>query len=988
MFTIFSLYKGHLVSSKKIILYCCIGLIIALSLLSSTMYFIDTSRQQLIDQYFNNSKPTGNDITVNIIKNFSPDPTLPNEILNSINQVTNQYQIDFINHSQTQITTGLGDFHVVLNFTSNQDFIVTEYLSVFVFQLNPSIQSEIQKLYLATYGNTSFNFPVNNTSSTNSIPNAFLLYTAIYYYTNVPLVGINKGNFSFSENSGGLQNSDYTYTVNATNILNFEPEYGNPYINTYQTSKILSDYPYLYSLSSLASPSIILFVSDINQFSNIVQKRIDFSPQNETHYVQNYYCVHMGFDYSKINLNNIGSFITNQYYYQSGLTTNLMSLNINQVFVNLNTLYYFQQINYQINNLTGQVIVLLIPSLLIAILLSHFAFSLIFKNLARNIGIYKTRGASSWIIFGFQIFDILLIVIFSILCAVIIGEPISALSLKTDSLLSFNYPSPNNFVFNIASIVSYMFYIAIMLELIVNTNRIRKLSRLTKNEAENPSERDEPYWKRHYIDIILIFYSLIVISIFYFISTSNLFVIFYPIITIIILLLLPSPFALVIGLILLLSRLVPFFLNRTSRLLWKISGNLTALSFKNIIRYKNTTIRGILITASIIAFLTLFYTQPYSMFVNYQQNAYYQSGAEGVVQFPNNQYDASLVQVLQNNFSSYITSICPYVITFGYTDFNDQLNFLFINTSTYLNSSYLNFDLGTQNNIINDFKNITLTNATTPLTPINILIDQQELKQRDASIGSNITVTTTYQGSASIQRFKIIDSFVNWPLLKANSYFGQNSNFYAIADINYFLHNLNGSTQNSIFSGIQQEGILINFKDSANLTYVSDQIQKMTPLTFTAIPKLDVENYKYSFELLSITGVINLNVIISMIVIVVVFLLYIQFQIIERTREMYTERALGMKLQQLAFMFYVENLILAGFSIIFGNVVGILFTYVISFINGSSFQQYPQYQTLIPYDLLFITDLIILLISIILSIIPALFIILKQDISEAFAGEV
>ena len=987
MFSIFSLYKGHLVSSKEIILYSCIGLIIALSLLSSTMYFIDTSRQQLIDQYFNDSKPTGNDITVNIMKNFSPEPTLPNEILNSINQVTNQYQIDFINQSQTQITLGLGNFQTDLKYTSNQGYNVDQYVSVTVFQLTPSIQSEIQKIFFNSYGNTSFNFPINNTTSSNPIPNAFLLYSAINYYTNIQVVGLNKGDFNFSENYG-FQNPDYMYTVNVTNVLDLEPGYGNPYTNTYQTSNTQRDYPYLYSLSTLSgTPSIMLFVSDINQFSNIIQKRINSSPQNETHYIQNYYCVHIGFDYSKINLNNIGDFINKQTFLSSTLSLNLQNLNFQFISVNLNTLYSFQQVNFQINNLSSQVLSLIIPSLIIALLLSHFAFSLIYKNLARNIGIYKTRGASSWLMLGFQLFDIGLILIISIVSALIIGEPISALSLKTDSLLSFNYPTPSYFVFNVSSIAIYLFYIAIMLELIVNTNRTRKLSKLSINEAENPSESGEPYWKRHYIDLILILYSVIVLTIYYFIVSSNLFSILYPIWTIVIFLILPSPFALVIGLILLLSRLVPFFLNRSGWLLWKFSGNLTALSFKNVIRYKNTTIRGILITASIIAFLTLFYTQPYSMFVNYQQNAYYQSGAEGVVQFPNNQYDSSLVQVLQNNFSANIKSFCPYIIATGYTDLNDQLRFLFVNTSTYLDSSYLNFDLGTQNNLVNDFNNLALTNASTPLTPVNILLDQQELRYRDATIGSNITVTTTYQGSSSIQRFKIIDSFVNWPLLKANSYFGSSANFDAIADINYFLKDLHGSVKNSLFSGIQQAGILINFKDSANITYVLDQIQKMTPLTFTAVPKLDIESYKYSFELLSITGEINLNVIISMMVILVIFLLYIQFQIIERTREMYTERALGMKLQQLAFMFYVENLILAGFSIIFGNVVGIAFTFVLSFLSGSSFQQYPQYQTLIPYDLLFITDLIILLISIILSIIPT-YVILKQDISDAFAGEV
>lgn len=990
MFTTLSLYKSHILSSKKIILYSCLGLIIALSLISSSMFFIDNTRQQLIDKYIGGANFNGNDISIDIQTPFSTSKSGQDKIQNIATSIMNQNNFYFINKSDLKLTFGFGGFESYLSYNiqggtglPDQINIFYQNIPVYIFQLTPYLKNELQKISIRANG-TSQNFPTNTTS--NSLPNAYLFYDSINYYSNLILSPLRKGNFTFNDFDPSTGRVLSNYKVNVTDYMVFQPGFNNSYNSNYrQEGTVQFEYPYIYSISNmLKKPNVMIFVPDINRLANIIQSKANDTSFGNS-FISNYYILHFGFLFSKLNLHDIQAFLYQQNNFVGTLTIELQNSGFQQIVVNLNTLTYLNTINQEINSLLVTTIVLVVPSLIVVIFFTHYAFSLIYKNIAQNIAIYKTRGSSNWVIFGFQIFDILIIMFISIIVALAFGVPVSMFSLKTDFLLSFNNSLPNNFVFDFQTIAENLFYIAIALEIIINTNRTRKFSTLTINETENPVERADPYWKRHNIDIYLVVIGFFVFSIYYLIVTDQkLSQIFLPIINLFILLIIFSPFAVIIGLIMLLSRLVPIIIESIGSYLWKRFGNITALSFKNIYRYKNTTIRAILISVSIIAFLTLFFAQPYSMYANYQQNAYYNSGAEAVALFPNNEINFNITKFLNQNFSPYLDSICTFVLLTGQTELNDQMQFLFVNTNTYLNSSYLNFNLGLKNNINNDFKDLTIQNFNN-ITPANILLNQQALQNRKANIGSTIDIVTTTPFTAS-QRFKIIDSFVNWPLLKANSIIGsQLGSFYAIGDINYFLHTLNGTIKDSIFNSIVEAGLLIKFKESVtNLTYVASQIEHFTPLTFKSIPSLDIKSFKQGFTFLTTVGEINVNVILSLTIILISFLFFVEFQLLERRREIFIERALGIKLHQLLFILYLENIILAIFSIVFGSILGVILTDIISLLTNNPFQSYPPVILLIPFNLLFSTDLIIFFVTIIISLIPVAR-LLKQGIADDFA---
>ena len=215
MFKIFSLYKSHIKGSKKIIIFSCIGLIIALTLVSSSLYFIDNSRQSLIDKYYNKNVNTGNDIIVNLQKQFHVDNKDVNTINDTINSIVTRYNFDFINNTETRVTSGFKGFQAQISQTTPSGGTFFQGFSLNVFQLTPYLKIELKALHNSLYGSKAIDFPSQVTDGNNSLTQAFMLYASFNYYSNLgdPSQAIlRKGKFSFMDNFQTGNN----YEVNTT----------------------------------------------------------------------------------------------------------------------------------------------------------------------------------------------------------------------------------------------------------------------------------------------------------------------------------------------------------------------------------------------------------------------------------------------------------------------------------------------------------------------------------------------------------------------------------------------------------------------------------------------------------------------------------------------------------------------------------------------------------------------------------------------------
>ena len=118
---------------------------------------------------------------------------------------------------------------------------------------------------------------------------------------------------------------------------------------------------------------------------------------------------------------------------------------------------------------------------------------------------------------------------------------------------------------------------------------------------------------------------------------------------------------------------------------------------------------------------------------------------------------------------------------------------------------------------------------------------------------------------------------------------------------------------------------------------------------------------------------------------IIVLIMFSYLQLSERRREIFTERALGMKLKQISVLFFIETMVLMVTAVTLGTTLGVILMQMLSlFITQAS--QYPIFTIVLPLDLITITNLFLLLLSVLASVIPAYY-VSKQDISRGFAGD-
>jgi ABC-type antimicrobial peptide transport system permease subunit len=178
-------------------------------------------------------------------------------------------------------------------------------------------------------------------------------------------------------------------------------------------------------------------------------------------------------------------------------------------------------------------------------------------------------------------------------------------------------------------------------------------------------------------------------------------------------------------------------------------------------------------------------------------------------------------------------------------------------------------------------------------------------------------------------------------------------------------------------------GFYLNFKEGINKTAITEKIVGLLNV------QVKTSNFEpeywdlygkivFKFQV----GQINTNIIMSLIIGVIILIMFAYMQMNDRKREIYTERAIGMKMNQTSILFFVETIILLMSGIIIGTVLGMFFIQMLAlFITQGS--QTPPYEIMTPWDLVLVTYLGFLILSILSAIIPSYF-ITKQDISKAF----
>lgn len=974
------LYSAHLRSSRRTILIASIGLICALTIVSSTNYYFDNSKKELIENYFTNYSSSSDnrpDYQGNVHADLPYTNQSTTDVLDIIKNTANSYNIDFFKSitinpmiSGIVIPTNYSDQFInqikVQSSTNN---------SAFVVQLTDQYRSELQVLNSKQALDSQSKLP----SKTSGIPEVYVLYVNQSYnqpktvnFNNSRLVNLYECSNCMNPTAynsdpvnvtgQGFLNEDYSLCTGESGCITIS-QYDN--------------YPALVNLTRnyYGGGSTYIFVSNLESFSSyIINNRDNFIDQ-----AFSVYSIKINFDYAKIDPFNSGAVVNTVNLFSQKLADNFINnpgKSYSGFYPSFYSEYKFLGIQSTLTSFIFGLVLVSLPILVATIFVINYSFGLIYKEIVRHIGVFKTRGATGNMLLAFQLVDNAIIIILSILTALLAGIPLAFLVLRTDFLLSFNYPAPNFYILNFEAVSNLLFYCAIILTIIVNSTRIRRLSQMSIVDTEQPMDKAEPFWKKHYIDIVLFSFGMVMYGAFYILlHVPSLVQSLGPLIIILSLFMLPSPFALVIGIVLLINRLIPVVLNKIGTTLWFRTGDLIAFSFKNIIRHRQASTRAVMLIAILITFVVFFYTLPYSSVKNNEINLYYQNGAEAVANFGGNTYNETTLQIIENNFSQYLDGFSPYVMMYS---IGDNYHILLVNTSSYLNSAYLNFDLGLKHNIQKDFKDLSNTNSSNQLL-LNILVNQDALDNRHSSIGDNFTFIL----DQNVMKLHIIDSFVNWPFLKYRYQYYSSLTKLGIGDISYFTNTLNHSLLNSNFFGSDEQGVFFNFKDGVNQTLVSSWIEGNTSLIMKSITADSQKQFYSGIEFRLQVGQVNNDVLMVLAITIIVLIMFAYLQLTERRKEIFTERALGIKLPQISLLFFIETMILSITSLVLGIGVGVFLMELLAIVLFNPSQSYPGYQVIIPVDIILITAIMVLISSILVSVIPAYY-VTKQDISKSF----
>lgn len=962
------IYWGYLRASKKTILVSSLGLIFSLGLIASTLIYVDSTKNLVLEDIINDWSNNGDegwdllfqastsyknkdaiklDKTLNdIITNVSQEVGLDSKIKRTTSQLslTNYYAYLPINQTYQYYNESTNSLTTISEVWYNQEQI--KFLE---------IEDQIAQ--------TLLDEALPNSQLPSGPNDVFLiwLYWSSYDENNENTLLLDVGDtLIFREPNYNADNE--TAALPGLAMVGYEDIYGgwDPKTDQYQEPRLDDLRDFLGGRNEWRS--VYGIVNNLTAFAEArtVSSSNDYdAPLFE---INSY----LSFDYKsfdafaiKQEVGNIRNMITRIYdsFAQQGINANLN--------IEFRTEWVFNEASNAADSILYGLLMFAAPIVVVTLFVANYSMGIIHKSITRQIGIYKTRGVSNRSILFMLSIDFVVTVLLSAVVAIaVIGMPIAELIMRTDGFLSFNANLDADLVVVWQRVFQVLFQVGLALALMVHFYRIIKLSKMTIAESENPHEQTEPFWKRHYLDLIFFVTGFLGYWLFYTAIMEEWFFL-GPFI----LLGLPTPILLIVGSILVFSRFFPEILGRLGRIVWDQTGSLVGFALKNLIRHRQASTRAVMLVGVLIAFMVAFLAFPYSLVTWNETQVLYQNGAEGVANYEGPiLFNQTMFDDLVANYSNYF-AVSPYAY-FSFDNYEGEL--LAINTSTYTDVGAVPVNFGTSQSLS---KSVQLLgeNRTNP----GLIANQKFLENRNAEQGD----TVVFRGRSNSSTFEVVDSFKYWSMLYTYSWNAERY-LYGVVDLQYYVDS--NDSLDTYALRLDRSGFLLNFKSGVNQTLVASWLEGNHSLNLSLSGE-QTDNIFDSFQFLVMVGQINANIIISFVIGASIILMFAYMQLVERRREIFTERALGMKMFQTSLLFIVEALALLFSGILIGNVLGIGLSFMFGlFITvGSSI---PPFQLIYPVELILLSELAIIALSIIGCVVPA-WVVTRQDISQSFTGE-
>ncbi|NHJ49777.1 MAG: hypothetical protein FK733_18440, partial [Asgard group archaeon] len=261
------------------------------------------------------------------------------------------------------------------------------------------------------------------------------------------------------------------------------------------------------------------------------------------------------------------------------------------------------------------------PIIGMALSLTNYSSNLMKKRQKRQISSMIQRGSSRKEVLTVLIVQVIEFTVIAMLLCILIGYPFASLMLKSNGFLNFSgvsiFPAINMIIFYIIIGTAMIFSIAL------NTKRVWNLANIDTQEAYGIKREKPPFWQRTYVDIVLIILGIALwLVVKYHLNSSTNVAFAYGFGT-------TAPICLILGSILLITRLYPLFINKLAKIGWNREKlGILGLSAKRSLRRKTSVIRTLILVY--ITFTLLISSM--STISSYRQfdkeQAYYKTGAD------------------------------------------------------------------------------------------------------------------------------------------------------------------------------------------------------------------------------------------------------------------------------------------------------------------------------------------------------------------------
>ncbi|MCE7744641.1 MAG: ABC transporter permease [Candidatus Heimdallarchaeota archaeon] len=560
------------------------------------------------------------------------------------------------------------------------------------------------------------------------------------------------------------------------------------------------------------------------------------------------------------------------------------------------------------------------PIVGMALSLTSYSANLMKRRQKRQVSSMLQRGSSQKEVVFILVMQVIELTITALLISFIMGYGFTWLMNKSIGFLNFAgtsvYPSLNLVILYI------IIGIGLVLSLIVNAKNVFDMSRITTQEAYVEHQVKKPMWEKLYLDIVLIAIGILLwVIVRTQLRGTSAYSFAYGLGT-------TAPVLLILGSILLATRIYPRLVSWISKKTWKSDRfGVIGLATKRSSRRRGDTTRSLIL-------ITLTFTLIFASIVTIQsyqnhdkESARYAIGADVLVRGVNINSNVTKEQVLaiEGVQAATYLKMSSQIITYG------QLTYSYIvvgiDPEEFAATAFFEKEYLGGINPQNFFDAIKDDN--------DVVMQRDQLRSISSYTGDQVTIW--------YEKYAVGDVNRTLDIVNEYKYFPRFFTEFPEEGSPVFRFNIIGNYNNlEIFSYAEYSiggDLIVKVEEGYDIVTVAEEIEE--ELDRSVENAIDLMGTREgSLRNTMLFGSLNASFISSLIITVSAIILMILLQISENEREIITLKVLGQSPKQLFKMFLTEALSIVVFGAILGALVGIL--------AASMFSEILTFDTIIP----------------------------------------